>query len=133
MRILLLSLGLLALAPCSTYAGTGSLKQYIKPALKGLGALACMYGAYKAGQFVVRCNNVYLDPTLDEAIDLMLSGKVGGDVASIFATMFAGSKLFRLKELVLDAGTAGFGACISSGVLGAILAKSAYDDIKQNP
>lgn len=104
---------------------TRSYKDYIKPTLKVLGAAGCFWLAYEnakiagiAGQSYWHSYNAYEDLV-----------KTGQD-----NTLFGGLAAYNHSNNMTVATGYLFSApvaCISTSILGAMLAKSAYDDVRK--
>lgn len=113
---LLLSLSLLTLAGTASQVQAAPITKYIKPTLKSAAALACFYGSYKMGQFGYYGFKVAHDITNDPSsnnISIALPFQMAGFVAG------------------LAVGFPSLAASLSTGILGVVAAKSAYDDIKK--
>lgn len=115
-KTLLLSLSLLTLAGTVSQVQAAPVSKYIKPTLKGAAALACFYGSYKMGQFgyygLQFSHDIAKDPSSNNisiAYPFQMTGFIAG----------------------LAVGFPSLVASLSTGILGVVAAKSAYDDIKK--
>lgn len=113
---LLLSLSLLTLAGTASQMQAAPVTKYIKPTLKGAAALACFYGSYKMGQFgyygLQVAHDISKNPSSNN-ISIAYPFQMAGFIAG------------------LAVGFPSLMASLSTGILGVVAAKSAYDDIRK--
>ncbi|CAN5176094.1 hypothetical protein BH09DEP1_BH09DEP1_7810 [soil metagenome] len=114
-KIALFSLSFLLAIPSFSLGQKPPLKAYIKPTLKGLGALALFWTSYQTGRLTYCAIQSFPDGSHTPS-------NVG--VAEFSLDMLGA--LFSLSV-----GVPSGIACASTGALGAVLVRSAYKDIKK--
>lgn len=93
-----------------------SYTSYLKPAFKGLGAISCFWAAYYTGKLAGVSGQMFCLASDDFKNAETSWGKTSGDLG-----MRLGLLLFFPSAT----------ACVSTSILGGMLAKSAYDDVKK--
>lgn len=103
-----------------------SYKNYVKPTLKVLGAAGCFWLAYKTGYSALLSGQMYLGAWNQYNNDVQ---HVNGQVGLLYSISCKQSQdSMDIANMILTPSAI---ACVSTSILGGILAKSAYDDVRK--
>ncbi len=102
-----------------------SYASYMKPAFKGLGALACFWAAYKNAHIAYLGAEVFLD-AYQKYNDIVKAGEDNSFFGGLAAHNH-NQNMIIAKGYLFSAPI----ACVSATILGGMLVKSGYDDIRK--